>query len=100
MEPQNVSATALITAFTRAYHATYDSPKIFDDTLAHQILTREERAYFSQNLAQALPFFNPQLAASQPDPATALAWVMKVENAPITLSRARYTEDCLVQVGK
>ena len=95
MEQQNVSATALITAFARAYHATHDSPKIFDDTLAHRILTREEHAYFSQNLAQALPFFNPQLAATQPDPATALAWVMKVQNAPITLSRARYTEDCL-----
>lgn len=95
MEQQNVSATALITAFARAYHAAQDAPKIFDDSLASQILTEEERAYFGQSLAQALPFFNPQLAATQPDPATALDWVMKVQNAPITLSRARYTEDCL-----
>ncbi|MBN1667977.1 MAG: class I SAM-dependent methyltransferase [Anaerolineales bacterium] len=95
MQAQNVSATALITAFARAYHASQDVPKIFDDYLAVQMLTEGERAYFSHSLAQALQFFNPQLAATQPDPAAALEWVMKVQNAPITLSRARYTEECL-----
>lgn len=95
MEQSTVSATALITAFARAYHATHDTPKIFDDYLAGKILTEEESAFFGKNLAEALQFFNPELAASNPDQATALDWVMKVQNAPITISRARYAEDCL-----
>lgn len=95
MEQSTVSATALITAFARAYHATHDAPKIFDDYLAEKILTKEEFAFFGKNLADALRFFNPELAASNPDQATALDWVMKVQNAPITISRARYAEDCL-----
>jgi methyltransferase (TIGR00027 family) len=95
VEASKVSATALITAYARAYHATHDTPKIFDDCLAAQILTEEERAFFGQNLAQALGFFDPELAASCPDQATALDRVMKLQSAPITISRARYTEDCL-----
>jgi len=95
MEQSTVSATALITAFARAYHATHDTPKIFNDYLASQILTEDECAFLGQNLAEALKFFNPELAASNPDQATALDWVMKVQNAPITISRSRYAEDCL-----
>jgi methyltransferase (TIGR00027 family) len=95
MEKSTVSATALITAFARAYHATHDTPKIFDDYLAGEILTEDECIFFGKNLAEALKFFNPELAASNPDQKTALDWVMKVQNAPITISRARYTEDCL-----
>jgi methyltransferase (TIGR00027 family) len=95
MEENRVSITALLTAYARAYHATYDTPKIFDDYLAIQLFTEEERTYFGQNLAEALKFFNPEFAASCPDQAAALAWVMRVQNAPITISRARYTEDSL-----
>jgi methyltransferase (TIGR00027 family) len=95
MEQNTVSATALITAFARAYHAMHDTPKIFDDCLAGKILTEDEIAFFGKNLADALQFFNPELAASDPDQATALDWVMKVQNAPITISRSRYAEDCL-----
>jgi methyltransferase (TIGR00027 family) len=90
-----VSATALITAYARAYHATHDTPRIFDDYLAKQILTEGERAFLGQNLAEALKFFDPEMAASCPDQATALDWVMKVQNGPITISRARYAEDSL-----
>jgi methyltransferase (TIGR00027 family) len=95
MDVSKISATALITAFARAYHATHDTPKIIDDYLANQMLTDDERTFFGQNLAEALKFFNPEFAASCPDQATALDWVMKVQNAPITISRSRYTEDSL-----
>ena len=96
MEENKVSPTALLTAYARAYHATEDDPpKIFDDYLADKLFTEEERNYFRQNLAEAIKFFNPEFAATCPDQTTALAWVMKNQNAPITISRARYTEDSL-----
>ncbi len=100
MEPSQVSTTALITAYARAYHAMHDTNKIFDDYLAEQILTEGEQAFFGQNLTAALNFFNPDLAATTPDQATALDWVIKVQNGPITLSRARYTEDSLAWAVK
>lgn len=95
MQEKQVSMTAVLTAFARGYHATHDEPKIFDDSLAWDLFTDEERDYFGRGLAQALAFFDPELAAQSPDEATALAWVMQIQNAPITISRGRYTEEAL-----
>lgn len=95
MTERQAGVTALVTAYSRAYHATHDSPKIFDDFLADQFYTAEEHARFDQNLAGLLPLIDPELAATHPDPATALAWVIQLHNGPVTLSRSRYTEDCL-----
>lgn len=47
------------------------------------------------NLAEALKFFDPERAASNPNQETALAWVIQDCNGPTTLSRARYAEDSL-----
>ncbi len=87
--------TALVTAYARAYHATHDSPIIFDDRLADQYYTAEEHTRFNQNLATMLPAINPALAATNPDMETALACVMQTMHEPVTISRSRYTEDCL-----
>jgi methyltransferase (TIGR00027 family) len=95
MGHSKASFTALSSAFARAYHATHDSPKIFDDPLAEQLIAPEEVAAFERNLAEALGFFDPEAAAARPDPQTALARVMQTMVAPITLSRARYAEDLL-----
>ncbi len=96
MQENRVSVTALITAFARAYHSTHDDPKIFDDFLAHDLFTEEERSYLGFNLAESLKFFEPENAASYPDQAAALARVMQAYNGPTTLSRSRYTEDKLL----
>ena len=93
MEERQAGITALITAHARAYHATHDSPKIFDDFLADQIYTPEEHALFDENLAINVKDIDPDLAAAQPDQATAR--VMQLHYAPVTLSRSRYSEDCL-----
>ena len=95
MEENQAGITALITAYARAYHATHDSPKIFDDFLANALYTREEHTAFDQNLAGLLKLIDPELAATNPDPAAALARVIQIQNGPITLSRSRYCEDCL-----
>ncbi len=93
MEERQAGVTALITAYSRAYHATHDLPRIFDDFLADQLFTPEEHTLFDQNLAGLGVQLNPDLASAAPD--QALAWVMQTLNVPVTISRSRYTEDCL-----
>ncbi len=95
MDEKWASITALITAYCRGYHATHDSPKIFDDFLAAELFTAEEHETFDRQLAETLKVISPERAAAHPDQATALAWVMQLHNGPITLSRSRYTEDQL-----
>lgn len=95
MEANQVSNSALISAFVRGYHATHDEPKIFDDFLAMQLFTPEQRRVFESNLALALAFFDPERAKECPDPATALAAFIRVQSGPINLSRSRYAEDAL-----
>ncbi|MCL4395516.1 MAG: class I SAM-dependent methyltransferase [Chloroflexi bacterium] len=95
MEQSRVSVTALVTAYVRAYHATHDDPKIFDDFLANELFTPQERESFGHNLGLSLAYLDPELAAQCPDDASALAAVMRLQSAPITLSRSRYTEERL-----
>ncbi len=95
MEKNKASLTALITAYGRAYHALYDQPKIFDDFLAYRLFTEEERKELEKNLAESLKFFDPERAASCPGQAAALAGYMRMQGCSTTLSRSRYTEDCL-----
>lgn len=94
MEENQISITALVTAFARAYHSLNDTPpKIFDDFLARRLFTEKEYTDLSRNLAEALMFFDPELAASCPNQDAALARMVQKESA--TLSRSRYTEDIL-----
>jgi len=96
METDQASITAIGTAFMRAYHAAYVHPKIFDDFLAHHLLTEEEcRASEARHL-RAFQLFDPAGAASCPDRASALAsWMQAGAAPPIILGRARYNEDLL-----
>jgi methyltransferase (TIGR00027 family) len=87
--------TALITAYARAYHATHDSPKIFDDFLADQYYTPQEHTSFDQSIADHLDLIDPELASTHPDQATALDCIMQTMYEPITLSRSRFCEDSL-----
>jgi methyltransferase (TIGR00027 family) len=87
--------SALAMAYARAYHAAHESPKIFDDFLAGALFTPEEHTQWAQNLSSTLQYIDPGLAAAQPDPATALGWVVQLTSGPMTLGRSRYTEDSL-----
>lgn len=95
MEEKRYSSTALITAFSRAYHSKYDNPKIFDDYLANYIIYERERVFLEHRLAEAFRKFYPDIANSCPNQAAVLANAMRIQNAPITLSRSRYTEESL-----
>ncbi len=95
MEIGKGTITAIVTAFGRAYHSLYDEPKIFDDFLAKDMMTRETFDFIAHSLASSLSFFDPETAARQLPENEALAYVMRAQSAPISLARARYTEDYL-----
>jgi len=75
----------------------YDNPKIFDDFLAPQLFSEQEHVFFRHNIALGLSYYDPALAAQCKDEASALAAVMRLQTAPVTLSRSRYTEENLDQ---
>ena len=95
MAEKQSGLTAIAMSYSRAYHATYEPHKIFDDFLANALFTPEERAQTNQDWANMLQYVAPELAATNPDPMTALAWVVQLTNGPITLPRSRYAEDSL-----
>ncbi len=93
--PNRVSITAIMNTFLRAYHSRHDDPKIFDDFLAYPFLAEEEYKFLGKSLAQALGFFDPELAAGCPDEASATRLGVRVQSGPTVLSRAHYTEETL-----
>ena len=95
MELSKGAITAIVTAFGRAYHSLYDEPKIFDDFLAKDMMTQETFDFIGHSLAGSLSFFDPEAAARQLPEQESLAHVMRAQSAPISLARARYTEDYL-----
>ena len=96
MEANQVSKTAMGTAFIRAYHAAHDHPKIFDDFLAQHLITAEEFQIIEARHLAAFQRFDPDGAASCSDRGSALAGWMQGNCAPaLVFSRARYTEDIL-----
>lgn len=96
MEENQASRTALFSAYLRGYHSENVDPKIFNDFLANKLLTSEERDTFDKFLLSGLMAYEPKLAASFPDQASALAFTMQViPGPPQILSRARFTEDLL-----
>jgi methyltransferase (TIGR00027 family) len=98
MEQNQPSVSALISAFGRAYHSTHAQDKIFDDFLADQLFTDQQRALFTENLSRAFAFFDPEGAARVHTRADALAGFMRSQSLPITLSRACYAEEILENV--
>jgi methyltransferase (TIGR00027 family) len=93
-EIQN-GVTALITAFARAYHSTHAKEKIFDDFVADEFYSPEERMTFSQHLASGVTLFDPEFAATHASPEEAMDRVVQIQHGPITLSRSRFCEDRL-----
>lgn len=97
---KQASLTALVSAYARAYHSQHATHKIFDDYLAHGLLTSEEDTLIRENFAKAITFFNPEQASFYQNEEDALDWVMNTQCIPQTVSRARYAEDCLEQAIK
>lgn len=55
------SMTALVSAFSRAYHSAQNTEKIFDDYLAKKILTENEYEQIASSMSKGIGYFNPIL---------------------------------------
>lgn len=97
MEAKNT--TALVSAFSRAYHSQHNKEKIFDDFLAKDILTPSEYQNISSNMAKGISFFNPEFQGTQEE---ALRWIVDNQLSPSPLGRAAFAEKALetaVRIG-
>ncbi|WP_019124017.1 class I SAM-dependent methyltransferase [Brevibacillus massiliensis] len=92
MKENQVSLTAIMTAYIRAYHAMNDNPKIFDDFLAYQMIPEERRTLIEQGFTNALQSYSDQETALRP--------LLQTMGLPNVLSRSRYTEETLEQAVK
>ncbi|SFJ53807.1 class I SAM-dependent methyltransferase [Thermoflavimicrobium dichotomicum] len=96
MSDTKIKRTALMSAYLRAHHAVYATPKIFDDFMAPHLLTEEELVTFDNVMVTALSMVDPKRAAQSPDRVAAIAsMVQSFFPTSLFLSRSRYTEDHL-----
>lgn len=96
MKKNESSLTSLISAFGRAYHSKYDTPKIFDDFIAKDLITQEEFADIRENMIKGIQFFNNKIARKLQDhPDEILKWITQVQLSPTPLARAAYCENVL-----
>jgi methyltransferase (TIGR00027 family) len=97
VENHRDSITSLISAFSRAYHCEHDSPIIFDDFIAKNLISQEEFLGIQGNMVQNIHFFSKEFAEScRNDQAEILKWITQVQLSPITLSRSAYCEKVLL----
>ncbi|WP_042455861.1 class I SAM-dependent methyltransferase [Neobacillus dielmonensis] len=97
MKQNESSLTSLVSAFGRAYHSNYDSPKIFDDFIAKELITPTEFSDISNNMIQGIQFFNQEIARRyQDDPDEILKWITQVQLSPTPLARAAFCEKVLM----
>ncbi len=97
MEQNKSSITSLISAFARAYHSQYDTPKIFDDFIAKDLISEEEFSKISENMIQGISFINQDIGRKfQNQPDEILKWITQVQLSPTPLARAAFCEQVLL----
>ena len=88
----HASMTALISLFSRAYHAEHYDVKIFDDSLVRALLSDEEYRQISDSMSGGISFFNPDFQGTDTE---ALRWVVDNQLSPSPLGRAAFAEQAL-----
>ncbi|MEK5110418.1 SAM-dependent methyltransferase [Bacillus sp. FSL R5-0677] len=97
MKKGESSVTSLVSAFGRAYHSEFDRPKIFDDYVAKDFISKKERNEIEMNMVQGIHFFNTDIAEKfQDNPQEILKWITQVQLSPTPLARAAYCERVLL----
>lgn len=97
MKRNESSLTSLISAFGRAYHSEYDTPKIFDDYIARDLISQKEFSDIRENMIHGIQFFNQDIAQRfQDNPDEMLKWITQVQLSPTPLARAAYCEKVLL----
>ena len=95
MEQHKTSMTAVVSAFARAYHARQDNPKIFNDSLAYDLIGKSQYSQVAQNMLNGYSFFSAGEELNLQTDDEKLQWVVQTQLAPTPLARARYCEDML-----
>ncbi|MEB2281909.1 class I SAM-dependent methyltransferase [Lysinibacillus xylanilyticus] len=97
MNKDKSSLTSLISAFSRAYHSQFDTPKIFDDYLAKKLITQQEFHDIQTNMVQGIQFFNKEIAVKlNGQTEELLKWIVQTQLSPTPLARAAYCEKVLL----
>lgn len=84
--------TALVSTFARAYHYRNNTSHVFADPLAEKMLTEEEYASISGNMARGISFFAPEFRGT---PEQALRFIVDRQLAPSVLARSAFCERAL-----
>ncbi|UOQ84449.1 class I SAM-dependent methyltransferase [Gracilibacillus salinarum] len=97
MKKNESSLTSLISAFGRACHSKYDTPKIFDDFIAKDLITAEEFTDIRENMINGISFFNQEIGKKfQDNPDEILKWITQIQLSPTPLARSAYCENILL----
>ena len=81
--------TALVSCFARAYHYKNSERPAFADSIAEKLLTAEEYAAISRNMAQGIGYFAPGFKGT---PEGALRLIVNRQLAPSVLARSVFCE--------
>lgn len=87
---EQISMTAQVSAFARAYHAEISAAPVFNDFLAGRLLGEDTYAQIAGHMTQGAAFFG---ASSGMDAARALRFVVDRRLGPTPLGRAAFAED-------
>ena len=96
---QEKSMTALVSAFSRAYHSLNNEVTIFNDSVARSLLTDDEYCQIASSMSAGIGFFNPLFSGNSEQ---ALRWIVDNQLSPSPLGRAAFAEKSLeraVQIG-
>ncbi|MGP7817652.1 class I SAM-dependent methyltransferase [Niallia sp. 01092] len=97
MKTGQSSITSLVSAFSRAYHSEFDRPLIFDDYIAKDLISQQEKNMIKENMVQGIQFFNKDIAAKLDNNADKLLkWITQIQLSPTPLARAAYCEKVLL----
>ena len=90
-----VSITALMSAFGRAFHAENEEHPVFADHLAKNLMTEEEYAAVQGYIRGGAQFFEPEIDPAEQTPKELLRKLINTHIAPSPLCRAAYMEKAL-----
>lgn len=89
---EQASMTALVSAFARAYHAKIEGVKVFDDSMAEALFTKEEYRQIADTMAAGIGFFHPGFLGDRRE---ALRWIVDHQLSPSPLGRSAFAEEAL-----
>lgn len=85
--------TALISCFARCYHYKNYKCRIFSDSYAEKILSKNEYDEISENMVKGISFFNKDFKGNETQ---ALKWIVNNRLAPSLLARSAFCEHHLL----